>query len=75
MSDGGKGSSPRPYSVDQKTFANNWDLIFKKKDPKEIDDAIAEDEAFKLIEKKNITVQPSTVYPEYDGPNRNTSNF
>lgn len=31
MSDGGKGSSPRPYSVDHETFANNWDLIFGKK--------------------------------------------
>ncbi len=30
MSDGGKGSKPRPYSVDQKTFDNNWDMIFKK---------------------------------------------
>jgi hypothetical protein len=31
MSDGGKGSTPRPYSVDQKTFDNNWDAIFDKK--------------------------------------------
>lgn len=30
MADGGKGSSPRPYSVDQKTFDANWDAIFKK---------------------------------------------
>ena len=35
MSDGGKGSSPRPYSVDQKTFSDNWDNIFKKKEEKE----------------------------------------
>lgn len=28
---GGKGSRPRPYSVDQKTFDNNWDMIFSKK--------------------------------------------
>ena len=28
---GGKGSRPRPYSVDQKTFDNNWDAIFSKK--------------------------------------------
>jgi hypothetical protein len=27
---GGKGSRPRPYSVDQKTFDNNWDSIFGK---------------------------------------------
>ena len=25
-----KGSKPRPFSVDQKTFDNNWDRIFKK---------------------------------------------
>lgn len=31
MSDGGKGSSPRPYSVNADTFANNWDAIFGKK--------------------------------------------
>jgi hypothetical protein len=27
----GKGSAPRPYSVDQDTFSNNWDSIFKRK--------------------------------------------
>jgi len=27
----GKGSAPRPYSVDQDTFSNNWDAIFKQK--------------------------------------------
>jgi len=30
MADGGKGSRSRPYSVDQKTFDNNWNAIFKK---------------------------------------------
>jgi hypothetical protein len=30
MSDGGKGSSPRPFSVSQTEFDNRWDLIFKK---------------------------------------------
>ena len=28
MSAGGKGSSPRPYSVTQETFASNWDAVF-----------------------------------------------
>ena len=28
----GKGSSPRPYSVSQETFGNNYDNIFRKKD-------------------------------------------
>ena len=53
MSDGGKGSSPRPYSVDQKTYSNNWDRIFKKKTPQEIDDEKAEREAFEYLEKFN----------------------
>ena len=26
----GKGSKPRPYSVTQKQFANNWDKIFNQ---------------------------------------------
>ncbi len=30
MADGGKGSRPRPFSVDQKTFDSNWDKIFSK---------------------------------------------
>ena len=35
MSDGGKGSSPRPYSVSHEEFSKNWDNIFKKdKEPK-----------------------------------------
>ena len=32
MSHGGKGDRPRPYSVDTKTFENNWDAIFKNKE-------------------------------------------
>jgi hypothetical protein len=51
MSDGGKGSSPRPYSVSQETFGNNFDAIFRKKTPQEIDDAKAEDEAFEYMKK------------------------
>ena len=27
----GKGSSPRPLSVDRKKFEDNWDRIFTKK--------------------------------------------
>jgi hypothetical protein len=32
MSDGGKGSSPRPFSVSQEEFANSFEKIFGKKD-------------------------------------------
>ena len=31
MGDGGKGSSPRPFSVSQEEFGNNFDRIFGKK--------------------------------------------
>jgi hypothetical protein len=32
----GKGSRPRPYSVDRKTFESNWDKIFGKKPEKTV---------------------------------------
>jgi hypothetical protein len=28
MSDGGKGSAPRPYSVSQQEYDTRWDAIF-----------------------------------------------
>jgi hypothetical protein len=30
MSDGGKGSRPRPFSVSQQEYDNRWDTIFGK---------------------------------------------
>lgn len=44
-----KGSTPRPYSVPLKEFDNNFDRIFRKPDPRVIEDAILEDEAFNRI--------------------------
>ena len=41
---GGKGSKPRPFSVDQKTFDTNWDNIFKKNKTKAEDVGILENE-------------------------------
>lgn len=35
---GGKGSRPRPYSVDKKNFDENWDRIFGKKKEEEKND-------------------------------------
>jgi hypothetical protein len=55
MSDGGKGSKSRPLSVDYDKYSSNWDTIFRKS-PKEIDDAVIEDEAFKLLEERNKNV-------------------
>jgi len=54
-----KGSRPRPYSVSQKDFGNNYDAIFRKPTPAQVDDAVAEDEAFKVIEEQNSQVRDS----------------
>jgi hypothetical protein len=79
MSDGGKGSNPRPFSVSQETYANNFDRIFRK-DPRVIEDQKAEDEAFELIQKRQKALdelvrinQELGLYE--DNLNRNTSNF
>jgi hypothetical protein len=52
MSDGGKGSSPRPFGVDQNTFQSNWEKTFGKKTPQERDDAQAEDAEFERIKRE-----------------------
>ena len=54
MGDGGKGSRPRPFSVDQKTFDNNWDNIFnrkKKTDAELFEEAIMKNEYYDLDDK------------------------
>ena len=38
-----KGSRPRPFSVSQEEFANSFDRIFRKPDPKVIEDQNNED--------------------------------
>ena len=48
-----KGSSPRPFSVSQETYANNYDKIFRKMTPQEADDARAEQEEFDRILEEN----------------------
>jgi len=50
-----KGSRARPLGVDFDKYSSNWNSVFGKS-PKEIDDAVIEDEAFKLIEERNKNV-------------------
>lgn len=60
MSDGGKGSSPRPFSVDQKTFDDNWDRIFNRKkqsDTELFDQAIMQDEYYDLDDEDKTGCQ------------------
>jgi len=50
-----KGSRSCPLDVSYDKYCSNWDSVFGKS-PKEIDDAVIEDEAFKLIEERNKNV-------------------
>ena len=52
-----KGSRPRPYSVSQKEFGNNFDAIFRKPSPREIEDARIEDAAFDNIDKMRYNIR------------------
>jgi hypothetical protein len=64
----GKGSAPRPFSVSQDEFKSNWENTFKQ-DPRTIQDAQLEDEAFKIIEKQqytNIKILDNGLYVEYE---------
>jgi hypothetical protein len=53
MSDGGKGSNPRPFSVSQETYGNNYDAIFRKPSPKDVEDEKIEQEEFDRILEEN----------------------
>jgi len=46
----GKGSRPRPCSVDQKTFGDNWDRIFGN--PQTRHDTQVKDKASALIQQR-----------------------
>ena len=48
----GKGSSPRPFSVTQNEFANNFDRIFRK-DKRLEEEQLQEDEEFQRIAKQS----------------------
>jgi len=52
-----KGSRQRPTDLNK--FRSNYDAIFRKPDPRVIEDAQAEDEAFKLVERKQSQVKDS----------------
>lgn len=45
----GKGSKPRPFSVDDKTFEDNWDKIFGKKKTPPVEDGYEQEERLNRI--------------------------
>lgn len=46
-SDGGKGSAPRPFSVDQDSFADNWERTFGKKKSVPVTPTVSPEEEIK----------------------------
>jgi hypothetical protein len=50
-----KGSRQRPTDPDK--FRANYDAIFRKPDPRVVEDARNEDEAFKIIEERQSNIK------------------
>ena len=62
----GKGSKPRPFSIDRKTFENNWDAIFGKKDP--FQEMVEISEKLGCYEETyNPLVKPMSTKQPYEG--------
>ena len=59
MSDGGKGSSPRPFSVSQEEFSNSFKRIFGKKN-KDLD--VEKSKCYCYNCNKNYT-EPGQIVP------------
>lgn len=60
MSAGGKGSAPRPYSVDRKTFEDNWDRIFGQSKKNLVDEEIQTLQSFG--DKRSLGEQQSSAW-------------
>ena len=52
-----KGSRQRP--TDQNKFSSNYDAIFRRPDPRKVEDSKNEDEAFKTVEERQSQVRDS----------------
>jgi len=52
MNNGGKGSTPRPFSVSNEEYANRWDAIFGRDLKQEDMPTPEEEEAWQELEKK-----------------------
>ena len=61
MSDGGKGSSPRPFSVTNEEYAQRWDMIFSR-DQKE------KDKREKALDELARINQELGLYDDIDNP-------
>lgn len=75
MSDGGKGSKPRPFSVSQETYDSNWDKIFgkkKKTESEKFDEQVVMKDEFYDVEEAWDEIENSVGI--YDGSLRSNTN-
>ena len=56
MSDGGKGSKPRPFAISPEDFAKNWELIFGKKNEKVSDKTIQTNQTDQSTQSGDLVV-------------------
>lgn len=63
----GKGSSPRPFSVDRETFEHNWDVIFANKETARFEQAVLSNEYNDMVDLMHCIqyVTVSKDEPEY----------
>ena len=78
MTDGGKGSSPRPYSVSNEEYANRWDAIFGRDlQEQALDDLVRISEELGLydlnLDGVNGSTAVSKIVSEGSNPSRDTN--
>lgn len=62
MSDGGKGSAPRPISISEQEYANRWDVIFgRSKNEEALDELVKISEELGLYDLNLDSVNGSTT--------------
>mgnify|MGYP007069477924 FL=1 len=67
MSDGGKGSKPRPFSVTQEEYDNRWDTIFgrdlkeQEKREKALDEMVRISQEMGLYDDELTLEMPGTI--------------
>ena len=67
MSDGGKGSKPRPFSVSQHEYDNRWDAIFgrdlkeQEKREKALDEMVRISQEMGLYDDELTLEMPGTI--------------
>jgi len=76
MSDGGKGSKPRPFSISHEEYADRFDAIFGKKKMTTFttEDRIKAEEKLELIKYRDAGMASYTYFWK-DSENRTVSPF